>query len=195
MALAMMVRPNNLPTRIDPTYVARHLAATYRALCAYSWLSPPIDHSLIERNDVAMTHETAQQPSADHRTGHPAGFRAARTIDVGDELGQAAALVVGLIGVLAVIVLAIGMFGIRVSDLARARTAADAAALAGAAEGQRAASRTASANGAHLDSFTMIGSDVLVRVSIGEASATARAAIDSAGLPTLAGNGSDRRSG
>jgi len=168
-----------------------HLAATHRALCAYSRLSPPIDHSLIDRNDVAMTHEIAEQPSADH----PTGFRMARTIDVGDERGQAAALVVGLIGVLAVIVLAIGMFGIRVSDLARARTAADAAALAGAAEGQRAASRTASANGAHLDSFTMIGSDVLVRVSIGEVSATARAAIDSAGLPTLGSNGSDRRSG
>ena len=142
-----------------------------------------------------MTHATAQRSSADHPTGHPAGFRPARTIDVGDERGQAAALVVGLIGVLAVIVLAIGMFGIRVSDLARARTAADAAALAGAAEGRLAASRTASANGAHLDSFTMIGSDVLVRVSIGEASATARAAIDSAGLPTLGSNGSNRRSG
>ena len=112
-----------------------------------------------------------------------------------NDSGQAAALVVGLIGVLAVIVVAIGIFGVHLSDLARARTAADAAALAGAAHGSAAAGEAAGENGGQLDSFTAIGSDVVVRVTVGTASATARAAIGRAPLPTLTSDGEDRHSG
>lgn len=112
-----------------------------------------------------------------------------------DDDGQAAALIVGLVGVLALIIIAIAIFGVHVRDLAQARTAADAAALAGAAAGRPAAARAATDNGGHLDSFTEIGTDVIVRVGVGTASATARAAIGHATLPTLGANGSDRYSG
>jgi hypothetical protein len=58
---------------------------------------------------------------------------------------------------------------------ARARTAADAAALAGAAEGRPAAEQVAAANGATLDRFDALGDDVEVRVHIGSTHAVARA--------------------
>ena len=60
-------------------------------------------------------------------------------------------------------------------DRARARTAADAAALAGAAEGEEAARSVAEANGGRLVRFAREGTDVVVRVEVGEASAPARA--------------------
>ena len=58
---------------------------------------------------------------------------------------------------------------------ARARTAADAAALAGAAEGRTAAADVATRNGATLESFVSHGNDVEVRVRVGSTHATARA--------------------
>jgi len=61
---------------------------------------------------------------------------------------------------------------------ARARTAADAAALAGAAEGREAATRVAAANGAVLESFTERGDDVEVRVRVDSTHATAWARRD-----------------
>ncbi|MEY2453547.1 MAG: hypothetical protein QOD92_3121 [Acidimicrobiaceae bacterium] len=56
-----------------------------------------------------------------------------------------------------------------------ARTAADAAALAGAAEGRSVAEEVARANGAVLESFVIDGTDVEVRVRVGSTHATARA--------------------
>ena len=50
---------------------------------------------------------------------------------------------------------------------AHARTAADAAALAGAAEGRAAAEQVAAANGAVLESFDSFGDEVEVRVRVG----------------------------
>ena len=58
---------------------------------------------------------------------------------------------------------------------AQARSAADAAALAGAAEGQEAADEMARANGAVLESYAAAGTDVEVRVRVGSTHATARA--------------------
>src|SRR4051794_19925612 len=58
---------------------------------------------------------------------------------------------------------------------AGARNAADAAALAGAAEGRAAAVALAEANGAELLSYQDIGMDTLVRVRLGPAEATGRA--------------------
>jgi len=58
---------------------------------------------------------------------------------------------------------------------AHARTAADAAALAGAAEGRAAAEQVAAANGAVLESFDAHGDDVEVRVRVDHSHARARA--------------------
>lgn len=65
--------------------------------------------------------------------------------------------------------------GVLAARRAQARTAADAAALAGAAEGEPAAARVAEANGAALESYAAIGADVIVRVRVGSTHATARA--------------------
>ncbi len=61
-------------------------------------------------------------------------------------------------------------------DAAQAQTAADAAALAGAAEGESAAREVAGANGAELVAFVLEGLEVEVRARVGEAEAVARAA-------------------
>jgi uncharacterized membrane protein len=65
--------------------------------------------------------------------------------------------------------------GVLAVHRAHARTAADAAALAGAADGRSAAEEVARSNGAVLDSFLVDGTDVEVRVHVGSTHATARA--------------------
>jgi LAS superfamily LD-carboxypeptidase LdcB len=60
-------------------------------------------------------------------------------------------------------------------DRARARTAADAAALAGAAEGDQAARQVATANGAKLLEIERSGDEVVVQVRVGEVEAYAKA--------------------
>jgi hypothetical protein len=60
-------------------------------------------------------------------------------------------------------------------DAARARSAADAAALASVEGGQSAATELASANGATLVSWAQVGTDVVVEVRVGDAVASARA--------------------
>lgn len=61
------------------------------------------------------------------------------------------------------------------NDRARAQTAADAAALAGAAEGPDRARQLAAANGAEMLSWRAEGEGVEVVVRVGNAQATARA--------------------
>ena len=60
-------------------------------------------------------------------------------------------------------------------DVSRARSAADAAALASVEGGQAAAIELATANGATLVSWAQLGSDVVVEVRVGDAVARARA--------------------
>src|SRR5436305_516764 len=72
-------------------------------------------------------------------------------------------------------VLLLGRLGSAAVDRASARTAADAAALAGAAEGRAAAASVASANGARLASYVEHGFDTEVVVTVGKARAVARA--------------------
>ena len=60
-------------------------------------------------------------------------------------------------------------------DRARARTAADAAALAGAADGERTAREVAGANGADLVEIERNGDEVIVQVRVGEVEAYAKA--------------------
>jgi hypothetical protein len=84
-------------------------------------------------------------------------------------------------------------------DRARARTAADAAALAGVADGERAARQVAGANGADLLEIDRSGDEVVVQVRVGEVEAYARAratrrppALDTGGP---AGGAGGRRAG
>lgn len=93
----------------------------------------------------------------------------------GDE-GQATPLLVAGVGLVAMMLLALGPMGRHLADRAQARTAADAAALAGAAEGEGAARALAEANGAELRSFVVVdGDQVVVEVAVGGVTAHARA--------------------
>jgi hypothetical protein len=94
------------------------------------------------------------------------------------------ALIVVLVGVLA---LALGRMGGTAAARADAQTAADAAALAGAADGRDAAEALAKANGAQLVSFEQKDRDTRVVVEVGPARATGKArrdgATDDSGAP------------
>lgn len=68
-------------------------------------------------------------------------------------------------------------------DAQRARTAADAAALAGVSTGSSGSARLAAANDAELVSWSRAGDDVTVTVRVGDATATARATADDAARP------------
>jgi hypothetical protein len=104
-----------------------------------------------------------------------------------DDRGQALPLIVGVLAIVAVFVAAIGVVAGHSIDAARARTAADAAALAGVKAGQGAAAALAEANGGVLVEFlTTQNGDVVVRVRVGRATASARATLDrvsATGLP------------
>ncbi len=83
--------------------------------------------------------------------------------------------------------LTLGRFGATAATHARARTAADAAALAGAAEGRRAAELAARANGATLVAYAEGGHEAEVTVAVQGVEATARAArtLGGAGRPLV----------
>ena len=102
-------------------------------------------------------------------------------LELGDR-GQAAPLMVVMLLALLVAVAATVEIGRFLDESARARTAADAAALAGAAAGRAEAAALASANGGLLLSYTEQKADadsdallVTVAVRVGRASQTARA--------------------
>ncbi len=92
-----------------------------------------------------------------------------------DERGQILPLIAVLVLVMGVLSLGLGRVGHAAVSRARAQTAADAAALAGAADGRGAAEALAQENGARLDKYEELGSSVRVHVSIGDAKAVARA--------------------
>lgn len=91
------------------------------------------------------------------------------------ERGQAVPVMVVVLLLAAVVVLAITRLGIAADDAAKARTAADAAALAGAADGFAAATELAEANGGTLLAYNAFGNQVEVRVGVGSSVAVARA--------------------
>jgi len=110
------------------------------------------------------------------------------------EAGQAMPLVIGMVAVAAVLILALAWFAASLVDAAAARTAADAAALAGVADRSDAqAAAAARANGAELVSARWSGDDLTVTVRVGRAVASARATIRGAPFPTLGDR--DRSSG
>jgi hypothetical protein len=88
---------------------------------------------------------------------------------------QAAPLAVALVFVAGVVLVVLVPLGRGAIERAHARTAADAAALAGAAEGEAAARAVAVANGARLVRFASLDRDVWVVVERGGAVAEARA--------------------
>lgn len=84
----------------------------------------------------------------------------------------------GLMAVAVVVVLALLPLVQAAQERTAARNAADAAALAGAAEGEGAAREVAARNGAELVRWRAHGLDVWVEVTLGEARARAKARRD-----------------
>ena len=82
------------------------------------------------------------------------------------------ALVLFAVVIVAVVVIRLGL---QVDRRARAQSAADAAAIARATEGEDIAGSVTEANGATLESFVVRGSEVEVVVRLGDERATARA--------------------
>ncbi len=102
--------------------------------------------------------------SGDRRGGHHAGER-----------GQALPLMAGVVALVAVLALGVVRVGEVVTDRARAHTAADAAALAGASGGRSEAEEVAADNGGELVGFVRRGSEVEVTVRVSDMEAVARA--------------------
>lgn len=91
------------------------------------------------------------------------------------ERGQALPLLVVVLVLAAAVAVVVADLGSAAVQRARARTAADAAALAGAAEGEAAARSVAADNGAEVVSFAVAGEIVEVVVVLGDARARATA--------------------
>jgi D-alanyl-D-alanine carboxypeptidase/Putative Flp pilus-assembly TadE/G-like len=92
-----------------------------------------------------------------------------------DDGGQIVPLAAAMVALCCVALLALVPVASALDDRARARTAADAAALAGAADGERTARQVAGANGADLLEIERSGDEVVVQVRVGEVEAYARA--------------------
>jgi D-alanyl-D-alanine carboxypeptidase/Putative Flp pilus-assembly TadE/G-like len=103
------------------------------------------------------------------------------------ERGQATPLLVAMVGLAAVLLLSLGPMGRVVAQRAQARTAADAAALAGAAEGREAAAQVAGANGADLVAYDRSGDHVTVEVVVDGVRAASRARRNE--IPVAGGGG------
>ena len=106
-------------------------------------------------------------------------MRVYRSGRVGDDRGQAVPLALVAVVVAVVVTLAVASLGRSVVDAGRARSAADAAALAGVEGGRAASERLAAENGATVLAWAASGpSDavtVTVTVRVGRARASAAA--------------------
>ncbi len=96
----------------------------------------------------------------------------------GGDLGQVLPLAVIVLLVALGAAVVMGQLGGRARDRALARTAADAAALAGVVDGRDAADLVAAENGAQLIGWSDRGREVEVRVRVGGAEAVAWATTD-----------------
>ena len=97
------------------------------------------------------------------------------------ERGSAVPLIALLVVATGGAIVLLGRIGGAAVDRASARTAADAAALAGAAEGRSAAGSVAAVNRGRIVSYRELGMETEVRVRVGQASALARARREAAG--------------
>ena len=109
-----------------------------------------------------------------------------------NDQGQATPLLIGVIAMMVVLVFAVAHLGRTVADSARARAAADAAALSGVVDGDAAARSIAAKNGAVVTSIERIGSDLVVEVRVGSSLARARATLNGDRATTLGSRGLDR---
>lgn len=91
------------------------------------------------------------------------------------ERGQAVPLVLAVVAIVVLMGAGLATLGRRAVDAAVARTAADAAALAGAQVGEGEARAVAEANGAEVLSVERDGLDTVVTVRVGDHTAIARA--------------------
>ena len=89
--------------------------------------------------------------------------------------GQAVPLLAGVLAVVVTLLIGLVALGNLVGARARAQTAADAAALAGAARGRPAAVAMAVENHGELESYAARDDEVEVTVRVGDARATSRA--------------------
>ena len=96
---------------------------------------------------------------------------------MGNERGQVLPLVAIVIVLIGLLCVGLVHLGGTASAAARAQTAADAAALAGAAEGRERAEDLAEANGARLTRYEREGDEVEVTVQLGAHRVTARARV------------------
>lgn len=94
---------------------------------------------------------------------------------MGDDRGQAMPWLLLVVLMAMTLVAFAARLGPVVDDAAQARTAADAAALAGAVDGEASARGLARANGGELVGFIRTSSGVEVVVRVGEVEARARA--------------------
>ena len=92
-----------------------------------------------------------------------------------NDRGQLLPLLAAIIVVAGVAMFVIAELGRAATEHAQARTAADAAALAGAAAGESEAAKLAVVNGGRLVSYATAGDDTEVRVVVGDGDAAARA--------------------
>lgn len=92
--------------------------------------------------------------------------------------GQVMPLIVAVMAVLMLVLLGVARLGAAANDRTRAHIAADAAALAGAAEGREAAVKLAELNGGRLVAYQSVGTDTIVTVVVGTMRASARARAD-----------------
>ncbi len=98
------------------------------------------------------------------------------TIEATDrETGQVVPFMALVVMLAIVAILAVARVGSALDDSARARTAADAAALAGVVDGREAARDMAAANGGELLEFRSDGRTAWVEVRVGGATARASA--------------------
>lgn len=108
-----------------------------------------------------------------------------------DERGQILPLVAGLVVVCGIAAVGLGRLGERALDRARAQSAADASALAGAVGGEAEGRRAAEDNGATVVSYRNDGPMVGVEVALGTARARASARAVSGGGRGGGGGGGD----
>lgn len=104
-----------------------------------------------------------------------AGVTRWRALSPSGDGGQALPLLAGVLALVATVLIGLVALGSALGERARAQTAADAAALAGAARGRPAATAMAHENRGELESFTARDGQVEVTVRVGDARATARA--------------------
>lgn len=102
---------------------------------------------------------------------------------VPSERGQATPLIAIVLLVAALALVPVGLVAKATIERAEARTAADAAALAGALHGERSARELAEANGGRLTEFAEHGEEIEVTVELGGRRATARAVRETVVVP------------